>query len=235
MKKAIHSKALLLIPFILVSGCIEKGPDKALLSTDSAPDIYKTEFENDYVRIVRVLYAPSQTSAMHSHVPFVGVTLTGQEGTVFKYRDGSSEAMPSTKPGELIYSSSPSTPHSVTAGSTKEEHVFVELKMPYEVKTSSVPNLVEVAPEIATVELQMPKFRVIRIRNPANGETPIHSHNAGVSIALTDIDVEVVSESGKPRRMTRLAGDALWQGPRGAHKGRNLSASTNEMLLIELL
>ena len=45
-------------------------------ATDMAPDQYRTEFENDWVKVVRAGYAAGESSAMHSHNRTVGVHLT---------------------------------------------------------------------------------------------------------------------------------------------------------------
>ena len=80
-----------ILSLIVISGCAESLENSILTSTVAAPDNYQVEFENDYLRIIRVRYSPGESSAMHSHEPFVGVTLTGAKGSVFTYADGSSE------------------------------------------------------------------------------------------------------------------------------------------------
>ena len=40
------------------------------------PDHYSIEFENDYVRVMRVKYAPGDVSSMHSHNPLLAVSLS---------------------------------------------------------------------------------------------------------------------------------------------------------------
>ena len=83
--------------------------------------------------------------------------------------------------------------------------------------------------------LARPDVRVVRIKNPAGRETPIHSHKAGVSVALTDMKVAVTSASGEITEINRLAGDAAWSEERGAHRGKNLSDKPNEVIFFELL
>ncbi|MEC8834122.1 MAG: hypothetical protein VYC07_05425, partial [Pseudomonadota bacterium] len=76
------NRALMLIalPLLLV-GCVQNDDNSIWTSTLVAPDHYQVEFENDYVRVIRVTYGPGDASAMHSHEPFVGVTLTGGQST----------------------------------------------------------------------------------------------------------------------------------------------------------
>jgi quercetin dioxygenase-like cupin family protein len=42
-----------------------------------APGQYKVEFEDDAVRVLRVVYAPGDKSAMHEHPDSVAVYVTG--------------------------------------------------------------------------------------------------------------------------------------------------------------
>ncbi len=42
-----------------------------------APGQYKVEFEDDAVRVLRVVYAPGEKSAMHEHPDSVAVYVTG--------------------------------------------------------------------------------------------------------------------------------------------------------------
>lgn len=54
------------------------------------PDHYTVEFENDYVRIVRISYGPNEKSVMHDHMAHVAVFLSDGKGT-FTYPDGKTE------------------------------------------------------------------------------------------------------------------------------------------------
>ena len=223
---------ILILSLIVMIGCAENLENSILTSTVAAPDNYQIEFENEYLRIIRVRYSPGESSAMHSHEPFVGVTLTGAEGSIFTYTDGSSETRSSSTPGSLIDGSL--VPHSIVNGSIDQENIFVELKEPYPTEEPTIPNLVDAAPNLASVELEKPGIRVVRIKNIGKGDTPLHSHRAGVSVPLTDIDVEVTLPSGEVRRVYKLAGEVAWEEPR-AHKGKNLSDEPNEMILFELM
>jgi len=61
-------------------------------ATEVDPDHYKVEFENDYVRIVRISYGPKEKSVMHDHMAHVAVFLTDGKVT-FTYPDGKTEEM----------------------------------------------------------------------------------------------------------------------------------------------
>ena len=54
---------------------------------------YKVEFENEQVRVLRVNYAPGETSVMHEHPANVAVFLTDGKGK-FTLPDGKSQEVP---------------------------------------------------------------------------------------------------------------------------------------------
>ena len=81
----------------------------------------------------------------------MGVTLTGAKGSVFTYADGSSETRSSSAPGSLIDGSL--VPHSIVNGGIDQENIFVELKKPYPTEEPTIPNLVDTAPALVSVEL----------------------------------------------------------------------------------
>ena len=84
------------------------------------------------------------------------------------------------------------------------------------------------------VEIEQPNIRVVRIKSPAGSQTPMHSHNAGVTVALTDMRVEHTSLTGEVTEITRSAGDAGWR-EETAHSGKNLSDKPLEVILFEML
>ena len=227
------NRALMLIALSLfLVACVENDDNTISTSTLVAPDHYQIEFENDHVRVIRVTYGPGDASAMHSHEPFVGVTLTGGQST-FTGLNGITESRPENFPGDIIDGNL--DPHSVASISkVSQESVFVEIKNRYPTEDESVANAVIADPVNATIELDRPDVRVVRIKSPAGHETPIHSHKAGISVALTDMNVAVTSASGEVNEISRPAGDAVWADARGAHRGKNLSDKPLEVIFFEL-
>ncbi len=59
-------------------------------ATTVDPDHYTVEFENDYVRVLRISYGPNEKSVMHDHMAGVGVFLSDGKGT-FTFPDGKTE------------------------------------------------------------------------------------------------------------------------------------------------
>ncbi len=100
---------------------VETGPDPTVVDGDH----YKTEFENDQVRVLRITYGPGEESVMHYHPDNVAVFLTDAH-TEFGMPDGSSEGR-STRAGE--HSFAPAGLHlPKNIGDEPVELVLIELK-----------------------------------------------------------------------------------------------------------
>lgn len=73
------------------------GPDPTVVDADH----YTAEFENDWVRVVRIAYGPGEESVMHFHPDSVAVFLTDHL-VQMTMPDGSTEEI-SAKAGETIF------------------------------------------------------------------------------------------------------------------------------------
>ena len=219
---------------ILITACSQSQSLKVEDSTVAAPDHYKVEFENEYVRVVRVTYNPGEQSAMHSHIPLVGVTLTGGQG-VFTDIQGNKETRPENFAGDVLADSGET--HSVLSISKgPEELVFVEVKKSYPALTDQLAfaNAVNVSSINATVELEEHGVRVIRIKGEPGLESPMHSHGAGITLPLTDVNISHTNMEGEISTINSKAGTVSWAETR-IHKGKNLSDKPYEVILFELM
>ena len=86
MKNLIKTSMLLLASVVAMSVSIAFAED----AVTADPDHYKVEFENDKVRIIRVMYGGGEKSVMHEHGDGVLVFLTGAS-TRMTLPDGTSE------------------------------------------------------------------------------------------------------------------------------------------------
>jgi quercetin dioxygenase-like cupin family protein len=219
---------------ILITACNQSQSLKVEDSTVAAPDHYKVEFENEYVRVVRVTYNPGEQSSIHSHRPLVGVTLTGGQG-VFTDIQGNKETRPENFAGDVLADNGET--HSVLSISKgPEELVFVEVKKSYPASADPLDfvNAINVSSINATVELEEHGIRVIRIKGEPGLETPMHSHRAGITLPLTDINISHTNADGEVGIINNKAGTISWAEPR-SHKGKNLSDKSNEVILFELM
>jgi len=197
---------------------------------ETDPNHYSVEFENEYVRVIRVKYSPGDISTMHSHNPLLAVSLTGGLGE-FTSSDGAVEVRPALGPGMIL--ADPGDPHSVKSiYEGNEEHVFVEAKAPYPKQTYVYPNAIDIGDE-AKVELEQFGLRAIRNRTAPGSQTPMHSHRPGVQVFLTDAVIEVTLPSGEVLVSETKAGTARWV-EKSEHAGRNLSDLPLEYVRFEL-
>src|SRR6202035_1635488 len=70
-----------------------------------APEDYKLEFENEYVRLVRVTYGPHQKSSVHDHpaTPTVYVYTTDGDKMSISHEDGPNVIRPIVKVGQIRF------------------------------------------------------------------------------------------------------------------------------------
>jgi quercetin dioxygenase-like cupin family protein len=88
-------------------------------------DKYVVDFENDYVRVLRITYAPGEKSVMHEHPAGVSVMLAG--GTIRMHLpDGTSEDLVSTDGEAMWMDGVTHLPENVGDGNV--EVILVEMK-----------------------------------------------------------------------------------------------------------
>jgi quercetin dioxygenase-like cupin family protein len=91
------------------------------------PAHYTVEFENDQVRVLRVVYGPHEKSVMHEHPASVGVYLT--DGHIRITLPDGKTGEPHVKAGQAMWH--PAGKHLIeNLGSTPFELVLTELKAP---------------------------------------------------------------------------------------------------------
>ena len=105
--------------FIFTSFCIAQDAVKV------DPDHYKVEFENEYVRVLRITYGPGEKSVMHEHPEGVGVILKSGE-TKMTFPDGKTRTNES-KAGQTFWAKgSKHLPQNV--GKESSELILIEMK-----------------------------------------------------------------------------------------------------------
>lgn len=230
--KKMNRLLILLSMILLVVGCNQDSQINIKHAVDAAPEHYKVEFENEYVRVIRVTYNPGETSVMHSHKPLVGVTLTGGQGK-FTDPDGNVETRSENFAGDILSDSGEAhSVHSISKG--YEELIFVEAKKKYPSKGSNILNAALIDSMNSNIELEEHGIRVIRTTAPAGGESPMHSHGAGVAVSLTDQKTIHTSQSGEVTEVNLKAGSMSWRGE-VTHSGKNINDTDLEVILFELM
>ncbi len=89
------------------------------------PEHYEVEFENEYVRVLRVKYGPHEKSVMHSHPPMLTVSLTNRD-LKFTSPDGRTQNIMG-RAGEIIwYQAHEHLPENLSA--LPYEGIHIEIK-----------------------------------------------------------------------------------------------------------
>src|SRR6267154_928973 len=100
------------------------------------------------------------------------------------------------------------------------------------------PNLcaqdaVKVDPKHYTVMTENDQVRVLKVHYGPHEKSVMHSHPAGVMVALTDCKVQFTDAAGKKTDMTMKAGEAQ-ATTAGTHLPENVDDKGMDLILVEL-
>jgi hypothetical protein len=87
--------------------------------------------------------------------------------------------------------------------------------------------------QLSRVEIDNDQVIVRRNIHPPHSATPMHSHQAGIIVYLTDVRERSTSPDGSSKIVTHRAGEVVWAGAR-QHKLENLGDNPIEAIEIEL-
>ncbi len=127
--KAMKSKAALTWALVVSCTCAAALAPAARAQDAVAadPKHYSVEFENDQVRVLRVVYGPGEKSALHEHPESVAVYLT--DGHIRITLPDGRTGEPQVKAGQAMWHRAGR--HAIeNLGSTPFELVLTELKQP---------------------------------------------------------------------------------------------------------
>ena len=212
-----------------------RGPDTGAVGgsdpTVVDPDHYKTELENEAVRVLRITYGPGEESVMHYHPDSVAVFLTDIE-VQMTMSDGSTEQT-SAPAGTAVFNAAGEHLPKNTAD-TAWEVVEVELKS-RDSATSETggPDPTVVDAEHYTAEFENDAVRIVRIAYGPGEESVMHYHPDSVAVFLTDQLVEMTMPDGSTDEISADAGDVMFI-PGGQHLPSNIADTTFELVLVEL-
>ena len=195
------------------------------------PAHYTAEFENDRVRILRIVYGPGEESVMHHHPESVAVFLTDAEAQM-TLPDGSVEEM-TVSAGDAFYAGAREhQPKNLS--DAPFELVEIELK-PGGSSADEVtgPDPTVVDPDHYTAEFENDRVRIVRIAYGPGEESVMHFHPDGVAVFLTDHLVQMTMPDGSTEEISAAQGETLFI-PAGEHLPKNISDSPWELILVEL-
>ncbi len=211
--------------------CSTVSKDIVSHATVADPEHYKTEFENEYVKVLRVKYGPRERSPMHSHSKLVGVHLTGAKGK-FTSRDGASQIR-TIKAGDV--GEGPAEVHMVeNLTGEKWQTILVEFKKRFPHGLSKLKrDATRVAPTHYKTEMENDWVRIVRVKYGPNEQSHMHEHNPGVVVFLDSTKHQLINEDGSKVDADFSAGDVIWADA-ATHRAINLESKPLELVLFEL-
>jgi quercetin dioxygenase-like cupin family protein len=195
------------------------------------PEHYTAEFENERVRILRIVSGPGEESPMHHHPESVAVFLT--DGQVqMTLPDGSAEEM-AVPVGSAVYSGAEEhQPKNIA--DVPLEVVEIELKSDgSSAVEASGPDATVVDADHYTAEFENDWVRILRIAYGAGEESVMHFHPDSIAVFLTDHLVQMTMADGSTQEISAEAGEALFV-PAGQHQPKNIADSPWDLVLVEL-
>lgn len=195
------------------------------------PDRYKTEFENDAVRVLRISYGPGEESVMHYHPASVAVFLTGGDVRMTMADGTSTDA--SVPAGTATFSAG-GEHRPMNLSDTAFEVLEIELKArePGHGESGGPDSSVVDADHYA-VEFENDAIRILRISYGPGEESVLHYHPDSVAVFLTDHLVQMTMPDGETDQIEASAGDVMFI-PAGQHLPKNISDFRWELVLVEL-
>jgi quercetin dioxygenase-like cupin family protein len=132
--------------------------------TKSLPDAYQVQFENDYVKVVRVHYDAGAKLAEHTHPggTTAYVYLNDSEGVVFAHVGGSNRSVtrPAVKAGAIRIAAGPEEHHTAENTSSTPSDF---LRIMFKTDNGGVANLRQRLPP-TDVEFANKQMRITRLR-----------------------------------------------------------------------
>jgi quercetin dioxygenase-like cupin family protein len=211
--------------------CSTVSKDIVSHATVADPEHYKTEFENEYVKVLRVKYGSRERSPMHSHSKLVGVHLTDAKGK-FTSRDGTSQIR-TIKAGDV--GEGPAEIHMVeNLTGEKWQTILVEFKKRFPHGLSKLKrDATKVAPTHYKTEMENDWVRIVRVKYGPNEQSHMHEHNPGVVVFLDSTKHQLINEDGSKVDADFSAGDVIWADA-ATHRAINLESKPLELVLFEL-
>lgn len=211
------------------------SPDAYPDAVAADPAHYTVEFENEVVRLLRIVYGPGESSVMHRHPANCAVGLsdatwqmTEPDGTVSE---------DNTTMGGVGCTEEAGAHQPRNAGEEPAELVLVEFKPGATAGSDELPehpDAVTADPDHYTVEYENDVARLIRIRYGPGETSAMHRHPAGCAIFLSDQPTRMELPSGEVEEHEPVETGHVRCDDAGAHLPTNAGEEGLELVLLEL-
>lgn len=211
-----------------------------------APQAYKLALENDWIRVIRVRYAPYEKLPSHDHPKRQSIFVYLNDGGPVKFQhvEGDSgnyaATRPPTKARAFRLARGLSENHVVeNLSAVPSEFLQIELKTE-KAETEKFRGRFYREPRseegnYRKVEFENAQLKITRIGSAANGKVePIEiAEHPGLIVALSPAQLSVAAKGGRTSKLRLKIGDTRWLEP-GSRGQQNPGKAPAEVLLIEL-
>lgn len=209
-----------------------------------APQAYKLQFDNDWVRVTRVRYAPREKIPAHEHTPTASayVYLNDSGPVVFKHidKDYGAVTRPATKAGSFRLYRGLQELHEVENKSDlPSEFLRVEFKTdPVNEKSLRGKFFRETYPageNFQKVQFENEQIRVTRIVCAVGRKIDLSTTASEPSllIALSPADLKMSEGPGKARKLRLVMGQEKWLATNQREQLENAGREPAEMLRFD--
>ena len=216
------------VALVVVGVCLTGSTGLAQDPVKVSPQNYHVVIDNPQVRVLHVVAAPGEKTAMHEHPDNVTVLLT--DGNM-KFTDGDGKSQSQEmKAGQAMWSARQKH-MGANAGTSPLEAIVVELKgsaPPKATLPASRPNTT------MTRLVENPRADVYRITaDAAFKETPATTHDYDqvvIALAPSTFSIEV----GGKTTTTWKRGDALFIGRGQPHQAQSTSGKPQDFIIVAI-
>jgi len=253
MKKNVMSKLIAFILPLLFIAC--NSDDKKTSSTDSstdstkttkmdssattqttdaakvAPDRYQVLKDTMGIRILKIMYKPGDSSAMHSHPDNALYVIDGAK-MEFTMQDGSKQVNQLVPGMTMIL---PAGSHSVkNIGTTTANAILVEVNRANNTGTTDAAmDAVKVAPKLYKIIKDTMNIRVLMATYAPGASSTLHAHPDNAIYIIEGGNSEFTDKDGKKQTMEMEKGMATVM-PAGVHGVKNIGNKTTKVLIVEV-
>jgi uncharacterized RmlC-like cupin family protein len=193
-----------------------------------------TGIDNDQVRVVTVTDQPHVKSKLHEH-PFNRVMVYLRPGRQEIISADGKKTTLTWNAGDVKWSPASGMHTSEVISDAPVTIVELEVKKPGDPakKITTTLDPLKVFPQVYKVEFENSQVRVVRVKFPAHGGTPMHEHQLNrVVVYLTNQNTRMTGIDGKEEVAVHKAGETSWGGAT-KHQEQNLMDSPFEALMVE--
>jgi quercetin dioxygenase-like cupin family protein len=197
----------------------------------------RVKFDNDAVRVLKVVDEPHKKSALHKH-EFNRVMVYLTAGDLDVTAENGEVQHQHWKAEQVAWSPAGGMHTSENVGAKPLVIVEVEVKRKPAAEPKRDPKLDPLAtdPKHNNLIFENDQVRVFRSwREPGMSET-LHEHTGAgrVVVLLTDIHAKVKMPSGESSELVDKAGEVHWSAGPITHMGTNAGAKRFDMILVEV-